>query len=275
MRSRILLIGIALVGLLSIQASCKTGKVGGNSDCPKKSVEELSAILKNTIQTKFEHYYAKVKVDIKSSTESNSFNASVKMRTDSAFTGTVKVAGIIGAAYIMDVDSFAYKNKLKKCFKVESYSSLSETFGTEVNYQFVQQLVLGQAVGVESLTELYPLKDDQFYVLASHDKKAFQRLEAYNLNDEEQNDIFIKYILDCESLELVGMRINVPKDQVDIIIDFTKRQKVQGIVLPEQTKVKIVTAEDSVFIDLEYTKTELNEIRRINFSVPGSYSECE
>ena len=274
MSNKIFTYFIICVGLISIQASCKNSKVGGTADCPAKDVEELSNKLKHPIQKDFEFYYSKVKVKIKDSKQDMSFTTTVKMRPDSAFSGTVKKANIVGAQFLIDRDTFAYTMKLEKCFKKGSFQAMSETFGTEVNYDFVQQLVLGQAVGIENIEVLYPLKDDQYYVLASHDKKAFQRLDAYNLNDEEREDIFIKYILDCGSLKLVRIEINVPKDQTVIKVDFSKRQDVEGVDLPEETSVKIVTPEDSVFIDLEYTKTSLNDRKKIRLSIPSSYNEC-
>ena len=275
MKSRVIILCITIVGLLSIQASCKNTKVGGTADCPEKGVEELSSILKNRIQDKFTFYYAKLKVSIKDSKSSNSFNATVKMKPDSAFSGTVKVAGILGALYLIDQDTFAYAQKIEKCYKKQSFSALTKTFGTEINYSFMQQLILGQAVGIENIEVLYPLKDKQYYVLASHDKKAFQRLDAYNLSDEEQNDIFIKYKLDCGSLQLAKIEVNVPKDQTVIYVDFKKREPVEGIDLPEETAIKIVTPEDSVFIDLGYSRASLNEPKTIKLSIPDSYSECE
>ncbi|MBD3639277.1 MAG: DUF4292 domain-containing protein [Crocinitomicaceae bacterium] len=275
MSNRFLLYGVIIVGLMGIQASCKTSRVGGTDDCPKRQLEELTPILRHQMQKELSFVYAKVKVDVKDSDRSNSFNASVKMKPDSAFAGTVKVAGIIGAAYLVDQDTFAYKHKINNCFKKESFATLTKTFGTEVNYSFVQQLILGQAIGIENLETLYPLKNKHFYVIGSHNDKAFQRLEGYNLSDEEQNDIFIKYILDCKELKLVRIEINVPKDSVVIGIDFTKRQTVEGFDFPEETNIKIVTPEDSSFIDIEYTRISLNDPRRIELSIPDSYSECE
>lgn len=275
MSNRIIAYAVALVGLISIQASCKNTNVGGTADCPEKSIEELSAKLRHELQKDFSFYYSKLKVSIKDSKRSNSFNASVKMKPDSAFSGTVKVAGILGALYLIDKDTFAYAQKIDKCFKKQSFSALTESFGTEISYTFMQQLILGQAVGIENIELLYPLKDDQYYVLASHDKKAFQRLDAYNLNDEQQNDIFIKYKLDCGSLQLLKIEVNVPKDQTVITVDYSQRQTVEGMDLPEETAIKIVTPEDSVFIDLSYSRTSLNEPKTIKLSIPDSYSECK
>jgi Domain of unknown function (DUF4292) len=266
---------IVFCGILSLQASCKSAHVGGSKDCPKKDVEILRSELEAQLKIGFDFYYSRVKVSIKDSQTSNSFTATVKMKPDSAFAGTIKVAGILGAAYLIDVDSVSHKQKLKKCFKKESYTSLSETFGTEVNYNFMQQLVLGQAVGINQTKEFYPIKEADSYVIATHDKKAFQRLASYNLKDEEFADVFVKYTLDCEDMQLRKIEIHVPKDAVIISIKYLKRQDVEGFLLPEETAIKIISPKDSVFIDLNYSKTSVNSYKKINLSIPDSYSECK
>lgn len=275
MNNRILTLVVAIISLIFIQASCKNGRLGGSADCPKKKVEELEDVIRYEVQKDFSFFYGKVKVSVKDSKQNNSFNATVKMKPDSAFAGTVKVAGILGAAYLIDQDTFAYKHKINKCYKRESFNSLTDLFGTEMSYTFAQQLILGQAVGEEKVEEFFPLKDEKYYILASHDRKAFDRLEIKNLSDEEMEDIFIRYTLDCDKLELVNIKIDVPKDNVSINIDFTERQDVKGFSLPEETNVKIVTPKDSVFIDLKYTSIALNTPKKINLSIPDSYEECK
>lgn len=275
MSNRLITYAIICSSLLFIQASCKSTNVGGTADCPKKPVEELSAELRKEAQKTFDFYYSKVGVTIKDSKTSNSFKASIKMRPDSAIAGTVKVAGIMGAAYLIDQDTFAYKYKINKCYKKESFNTLTEMFGTEITYKFVQQLMLGQAVGVEKLEMLYPLKNDNFYVLASHDRKVYQRMENSNLADEEQDDIFVKYTLSCVDLQLLKINISIPKDSLYITIDFNERQMVEFFNAPKETRVKIVSPEDSLLIELDYGTTTINEFKKINLSIPDSYSECK
>jgi hypothetical protein len=256
-------------------SGCKSTKVGGTSDCPKRDVEDLEQILRAKRTIPFDFYYGKISMDVKDSKQSNSFKTTLKMKPDSAFSGTIKVAGIIGAAFLVDEDTVAFTNKLKKCFKKESYSRLAEMFGTDVNYEFMEALVLGHPVGVNTIDQLYPLKDEQYYVLSSHDRKVMDRLETSNLNDEEQQYIFVRYKLDCGNLSLAQILIDVPKDAVSIKIDFISRQKVEEIDFPKETAIKILTADDSVFINMDYGLPRLNDPKRVRLSIPTTYSECE
>lgn len=267
---------IAVVVFLAVfVTSCGNSKKGATGDCSKKSTEELTANLIGQAKAQYDFYYSKVSVDIKSSSQNNSFKATVKMRIDSAFSGTIKVAGFVGATYLVDQDTVAFTNKLKKCFKQESFSYLSSVFGTDLGYDFMQKLILGQPVGLNDSIQYEQLKDKENYILSSHNKKTFKKLDADNLGEHEFDEIFIKYYMDCESLSLNKIQINVPKDTVAIDIDLIETQFVGEIGVPKLTAIKIVTPKDSIFINLSYGTTKLNEPRKIRINIPESYSECE
>lgn len=275
MRNRLIVYLILCASLMFIQASCKTSNVGGSPDCPKKSVEELQQVLRQEPHKDFEFFSSKVNVSVEDSKSSRSFNASLYMKPDSAFSGLVKLMGIIGATFLIDQDSFAFSNKIEKCYKRESFQSLTELFGTEITYNFAQQMILGLAVGVENIDELYPLKSENEYVLSNYDRKVVERMENSNLSDEEQGFIFFKYTINCETMHLKMIEINVPKDSVYVRIDYLEREMIETFLVPKETKIKIVSPDDSVFIDLSYGNTALNDFKEIRFSVPNSYNVCE
>ena len=264
-----------IVGFIFLIFSCKTTRLGGTADCPKKDADETIELLRSKSKTPFEFYYSKIGVTVKDSKSSNSFKTSLKLRTDSAFAGILKVAGIVGAAYLADTDTIAFTNKIKKCYFKKDFAFMKEKFGMDLNYGLMQELLLGQPFGLNTLQELYPLKDDHYYVLASHDKKAIARLESGALEENEAEDFFFRYKIDCGTMELGQILINVPSMLTAIQIDFVKRQKVEGISFPEQTEIKIVSPQDSTFISLDYGTTTLNDYKKLSISIPDSYNECE
>lgn len=264
-----------LLGFIFLVFSCKTGKIGGTADCPKKNTDETIELLRSKSVTPFEFFYSKISVTVKDSKSSNSFKTSLKLRTDSAFSGILKVAGIVGAAYLGDQDTIAFTNKLKKCYFKKDFGFLKEKFGMDLNYGLMQELLLGQPFGLKTLDELYPLKDDHYYVLASHDKKAIERLESGALEEDEIEDFFIRYKIDCGTMELGQILVNAPAMLTSIQIDFVKRKEVDGVSLPDQTKIKVVSPQDSTFISLNYGTTTLNNFKKISISIPDSYNECE
>jgi hypothetical protein len=274
MWSKVSILVLMVCSVLAI-ASCKTTHVGGTADCPKRSYEELIELLNAKSITTFSDYSAKISINVKDSKSNNSFKTTLRMRTDSAFAGVMKVAGIIGAGYYGDKDSIIFTNKLKKCFVREDYKTLSQKFGMDLNYNLMEELILGKPFGLSTVEELMPLKDEGHYTLASHDKKAFARLEAGSLEEGELEDVFVQYKLNCETLNLAQILINVPSMLSSVSIIFVKRQDVSGLDFPEETEIKIITPLDSTFISLSYDVPELNDPKTVSISIPDSYNACE
>lgn len=268
-----LIITFAAVGLML--ASCKTTKVGGTADCPKRDANELVEILKKKSENNFDFFYAKMSCEVAGGETSQSFKTSLKMKLDSAMAGVLKVMGIVGAAYMADQDTVQFTNKLKKCYFKKDYQIMTQQFGLELDYKLLEDMILGKPFGLASLEALYPIKNDSMYVLASHDKKMMQKLADNNLSDLESEDKYIQYKLDCGTLKLAQIEINAPSLLTHIIINFTERQEVEKIDFPKLTVISIENPKDTTNITLTYDDIRLNNPKTIKINIPDTYSECE
>jgi hypothetical protein len=264
----VFLLTIMLVG-------CKTTKLGGTVDCPKKDASELVNLLQEKAKSNFSFFTAKIDMNVKDSKSSKSFKTTLRMRPDSAFSGNLKIAGFLGAAYLADQDTISFTNRLKKCYFKKDYQILADQFGMDLNYKLLEDMILGKPFGLSTINELYPIKDDHCFILASHDRKIMKRLEDNNLTDKESSEIFIQYKLDCGTLKLAQIQINAPSMFTSITIDYLSRQDVGGNDLPKETAIKIISPKDSTFITMDYGTPELNDPSTIRISIPDSYDECE
>lgn len=268
-----LLIPLIAVGLLFV--GCKTTKVGGTADCPKRDANELVEELKKKSASNFTFFYAKMSCKVITGESSQSFKTSLKMKPDSAIGGVLKVMGIVGAAYKADTDTVQFTNKLKKCYFKKDYQIMTQQFGLELDYKLLEDMILGKPFGLSSLEALYPIKNDSMYVLASHDKKMMQKLADNNLSDIESEDKYIQYKLDCGTLQLAQIEINAPSLLTHITINYTERQEVEKIDFPKLTNIQIENPKDTTSIILSYDDIRLNNPKTIKINIPDSYSECK
>lgn len=268
-----LLIPLIAVGLLFV--GCKTTKVGGTADCPKRDANELVEELKKKSASNFNFFYAKMSCKVITGESSQSFKTSLKMKPDSAIGGVLKVMGIVGAAYMADTDTVQFTNKLKKCYFKKDYQIMTQQFGLELDYKLLEDMILGKPFGLSSLEALYPIKNDSMYVLASHDKKMMQKLADNNLSDIESEDKYIQYKLDCGTLQLAQIEINAPSLLTHITINYTERQEVEKIDFPKLTNIQIENPKDTTSIILSYDDIRLNNPKTIKINIPDSYSECK
>ena len=242
----------------------------------KISDKDLMDSLIQLTDAPFEHFYSRISVDLVNSQESTSFKTSLKMRVDSAFSGTVSLAGIIGATYLVSQDSAMYTDKLKKCYRAEDLSYLSGIFGTEIDYLFFQGLILGQPIGVDPKVNYKQISDDHHYILSSHKIKDFKRYDD-KPEKADEDEILIKYFINPRSFDLDKMFISVPADTVDIRINYIERKIEEGFdfSFPEETEILIYTPRDTTEINLNYGSIKLNTPREVDITIPDSYNECE
>ena len=270
-------ISIITLLLLLVTASC-----GNNKDVTqvtkKRSDKELREKLFELKKVDYRFFYSKISVDYKNSTKEQSFKMSVKMRVDSAFSGTISYANFIVATYLMDTDSLKSTDKQKKCYFTEDLSYISSLIGAELEYDFFQDLLLGKPINLDKKVKYKQIKDrdKQYYILASHSKHKFQQIEndRINVENNKNNDIFMQYYFEPKSLQLAKMHIEIPSDSVSININYAESKLVDNQKIPELTTMTIVHPKDSITVKLDYSKIKINHPKTIKFSVPDSYEDC-
>jgi hypothetical protein len=283
---------------LMVMLSCKTREEAtqDNPNTRRLNDKEAQELLFSKDSIPFWFFSAKLGVDYASSEQSMSFSSTVKMRIDSAFSGTITVASLVFATYLVDQDSVRFTNKKDKCYMRQNFSALSEMFGTEIEYDFFQSLVLGLPVGLDPETKYKHKNTKEYYIITSDKKKKDSRHDKDENKDEnkdgkdenkdevrdnkEDHDrgaeerILVQFYINTETWHLDRIAIQVPSDGVDIEINYLNRQQYDSFYLPEQTTIKIVHPDDSITITLDYNNVKINERKEIDINIPESYSEC-
>jgi hypothetical protein len=262
--------------LAFVSFSCKT-KVPGMVTKRISEKKLVSQLFKNS-SIDYDFFYTKLNVDFKDSKKSQSFKTSIKMRIDSAFSGTISKGPYIAATYLIKSDSINVTNKQEKCYFSENLNYISALIGVELEYEEFQNLIVGKPLYIDEAIHYNQIKDKlkHHYILSSHKKRKFKRIdnETLNLDKDKNNDIFIKYYFSSDSVDLVKMNIEIPGDTVTIDVNYETSQIIDNFTVPKLTTIKIVHPRDSIFIELDYTKLKINQPKTIKFSVPSSYVDC-
>lgn len=274
MRNKVPVYIALALGLVLIIHACTTTKAAVNG-VRNMNERELREILFAKDTVPFDFFYGKVGVDFKSEARSMTFNATVKMRIDSAFSGTIKYFGVIGGFYLLTADSMHFVNKQQKCYIQEDLTYISSLFGTKIEYDFFQSLILGLPIGLDPDIKYQQIKSKEDYILSSHKKKDFKKLEQDRLDLSENDDIFIQYHMAPESFDLTSINIQVPADTVEIDIDFKERKlQDEQYWVPGKTHISLILPRDSISITLDYGTVQINDPKKINITIPDSYEPC-
>jgi hypothetical protein len=238
-------------------------------------VNDKTLIAKLSVQDyiPFNYLTSKVNVDLKSNAQDRSFAVYLKHSIDTAIGGTMKYAQFAGAIFKVTQDSVILANKMQKCYFLSDLNYLTEMFGTEVEFDFFQDLILGLPIGFDSTLKYQQINNPYKYILSSHKKKTFRKLENDKLEVEE-DVMLVQYEMKPRTFELARTTIHVPSDSVFIAINYVQRKEVEGVMLPEETLIEITHPTDTISIRLDYGSIKLNEWREIDVRIPASYENC-
>ncbi|MGV6860319.1 MAG: DUF4292 domain-containing protein [Putridiphycobacter sp.] len=264
--------------LLGVNFGCKNKKGLTPQATNRISDKELREALLYKEQVNFDHFYSKINIDYRDNKSTQSFKTSVKMRIDSAFSGTLSKGPIILGTYLLDKDSIKSTNKLEKCYFTENLSFVSHIMGVDLEYDFFQSVILGKPIGINIDKKYKQIKDKdkQYYILSSHSKRKFEQIEKdkINLENERNDNIYLQYYFTPDSLKLAKMHIEIPADTVSIYVNYVEKTRIDSFIVPELTTISVVKPSDSIVMQLNYSKIRINSPRDIHFSVPSTYVNC-
>jgi len=239
-----------------------------------KSDRELEAALYEQNKIPFDFMSVRIGVDIESTAQNASFSCFVKLKVDSLIGGTIKSAAIVFATFRVSTDSIIFVKKLDKCYFAESLDYVSTLFGTTLEFDFFQSLILGLPIGIEEGANYEQIRerDQNHYILSSHKRRDFIKLEQNKLNSDE-DDMFIQYHLN-PSLEVFKIGIQIPSDTTSISVNYADRKLEEGFKVPESTTIVVRNPKDTITIKLNYGTVKVNEPSEITINIPENYVEC-
>ena len=157
-------------------------------------------------------------------------------------------------------EKVSFYNKLDNTYFDGDYKYLSDLLGTELDFEKVQNLLLGETI--------YSLKDGNY--------KASVSDGFYVVQPKMQRDLFeIFFLLSPKNFKIKSQQITQPQEQRHLQIDYLSYQDVENQILPEQIKVIAVEANEEVSVNLEFKNVTLNENLRFPFKIPSGFKAIE
>ncbi len=244
--------------LILLAFSCKTTKTI-SSDGELTSDLSAKQLIKNNTKSiaNFRTLTARVKADYSSNDKSKGTTISLRMEKDKTIWMS---APFSMAKVLITPEKVSFYNKLDNTYFDGDFELLSDFVGTELDFDKVQNILLGEA--------LYDLKKEEFVA------STFEK--SYLLQPKNQRDLFeIFYLLNPSHFKMDSQQFAQPNENRILQIDYKNYQKVDKQKLPQTIKIIAVEKFDETIIDLEYRSVALNEKIRFPFRIPSGYKEIE
>jgi len=247
---------LLLLILTVLAISCKSSIAlsGGTID------EKLSAktIIKNHYrnQPDFKTLSGRLKIDYLDGDAAHSFTVSIRMEKDKAIWISAPLGMV--KAYITPT-RVSFYNKLQNEYFDGDFSYLSQFLGTELDFEKIQNLLLGQA--------LFDLRDGKYDALV-HDGTS------YELKPKQHHDLFkIFYLIEPKNFMIATQQLSQPlrKRLLEIRYDdFEPRGKQ---LLPNEIGITAIDTDKRNIIELAYRNVELNRPLNFPYEIPSGYDE--
>lgn len=238
--------------------SCKTSKKVAETT----QIENVST--KKIINNHYEHVFNKQTLDArlnaKYKDQKTSVNIVVKLRIekDKTIWMSATKMGIPFAKVKITPTNVSYYEKLEKTYFNGDFTLLSKWLGTELDYEKVQNILLGQAV--------LNLRKGKY------DSKITNN--TYELIPKKNDDLFsILFFMNPQNFKLNKQEIsNVTKEQL-FMVSYPNYKEIDGEQIPKNVDITAIDPKNTTTINIEYKSVEFNKKLTYPFTIPDGYKE--
>jgi hypothetical protein len=246
------------IGLLSfcILVSCSAKKA---VIAESAANDQLSAdkIIENLYKNKlnFNTLYIKSSVSYSDPNQSQNVSAEIKIKKDEIILVSIRILGITMAKALITPEKMQYYEKLNSSYFDGNYSTLSKLLGTELDFQKVQNLLLGEAFDNLKTGKYNFTLEDNKYKLASVSNSGISK--TFYLSGDN-------YLVKKEEISQPGL-----ERMLQII--YPARKSAEEYNLPSGISIEANQNSEKTTININYNSISFNEELSFPYSVPNSY----
>jgi len=239
--------------------SCKSTKTASNVAVVSMSSKK---IIKNHYAVSFNKktINATIKARYKDKKQSHSISIKLRMLKDSAIWMSGRAFGFTIAKIYITPTKVMFYEKFGKNYFEGDFSLLSDFLGTEVDFEIVQSLLLGQAI--------IDLKKQKFNTgIASN---------LYKLEPKKQNLLFdFLFFINPSNFKISKQEVRQLQERKKLTIEYVAYQKILDETFPKKIGITAVDNTDKVFLNLEFRSVEFNNRLSFPFQIPTGYKKIK
>jgi len=203
---------------------------------------------------------AKLKVKYIGKSNLPGVTASLRVKKDETIWISIYKLGFpIGKALITP-QRVSYYEKINRTYFDGDFALLSNWLGTELDFDKVQNLLIGQA--------LLNLKNEKFNIELHQNK--------YLLKPKKEADLYnISFLINPDNFKIRSQEINQKEENKKLVIDYKDYAKIQGEIFPGEIHIAASNAKNTSIIDVNFRSVVFNNPVSFPFSIPNNYERIE
>jgi hypothetical protein len=244
---------IALFGLMigckSVNKITSTGKLDSNITSGQIIKEHFKQ------EAKFKTLQSRVKVEYIQGDQSHAYTINLRIEKDK----TIWISGALGVVRAkITPTTVGFYNKLDHTYFDGDFTLISDLLGTELDFNKVQNLLLGEA--------LFNL-NNQMYDVGIHES-------SYVLQPKDQSTLLeIFLLLNPAHFKMDSQQLAQPIKRRMLQIDYKNYQIVERQILPQSIKIIALEEDNETIIEMDFRSISLNNELRFPFRIPSGFEE--
>lgn len=245
---------VILFGILML--SCNSKKAIIAEGTASETVAS-SEVIKNhyNLKKNFKTAYIKSSTRYKDDKQSQNVSAEIKIERDKQILVSVRVIGITMAKAHITPTSVKYYEKIGGKFFEGDYSTLSKWLGTDLDFQKVQNMLIGEAM------------DD----LNKGKYKATIEDKLYKLEDLSNKNTAKSFFFEAANYLIKKQEITQAKEGRMLVVSYPNHKDYTEVVLPAEVRIEANQNGKKTNIDIDYNSVTFNENLSFPYSVPEGY----
>jgi hypothetical protein len=250
--------GILAVVLAFLLIGCKSKQAVASAAA--KDTAEISKIINGHYanETNFKTLNIKANAKYEDPSQSHSLNADIRIKKNEIIWINIKILGFPIAKALITPAKVSYYEKINNTYFEGDFSMLSNWLGTDLDFQKVQNLLLGKSIDDLSKGN---------WISGINDK-------LFKLSQAQTTDISKEFYFEAANFLLKKETITQASQNRALEIQYPSYKEVERIFLPNEINIKAVQ-KDKISIAIEYKNTTFNENLNYSYAIPSDYKAIQ
>ncbi|AYN66125.1 DUF4292 domain-containing protein [Euzebyella marina] len=245
----------SLLILAVLAFSCKSKQALGDTNV--KPGITAKSVIRNHYQNAldFKTLSGKMRIDYSDGESSQGVSVTLRMEKDKAIWISAPFGMV--KAYITP-GRVSFYNKLQNEYFDGDFAYLSEFLGTELDFEQVQNLLLGEAI-----FDLNNAKYDVELVNKSYQLKPKKPMELFK----------VLFMVDPTNFKMASQQLSQPLKKRLLQINYNSYQSINKWVLPNDIAIAAIDGNERNTVDIEYRNMEFNQPLNFPYNIPKGFKE--
>lgn len=263
----ILAIPVLILGL----ASCKSTRAALKKPIKEKDFDYLYAkMLEN--QLHFDYLNANFSISYLEEKNKTDLRGQLRIKNDSiTWIAFSPALGIQAARVSLTNDSIKFINRLSKKYFQGEYKLLDSILNTTIDYSILQSMIVGNDITHYDVSKYKASIDGGIYRITIQERK---KIKKYLRSEDVDSRVLVQNIwLDPENFRIkkVDLKELNDGDNKKLEVVYEDYMQVDNQHFPRKITIT-VASQNTIVIDVNFTKVELNKPLRFPFKIPKKYT---